>query len=165
MSELPVVAHRLSAHRRGLVAAVLGLAVVAGAISYVLMQRSRAPTPDTVASAPAPSGQFVAEADEVQRALLLGKPAVVEFGANACASCREMKPILEALQREHGERISVLNIDILKMRGYIWRYKIQLMPTQVFFDAQGREIGRNTGKVSAGEILARLGVSSQERTP
>jgi len=165
MSVHPDITPRTSLSRRGLVVAVLVLAVVAGAISHVLTQRSLAPTPDTVAAAPAPSGQFVAEADEVQRALLLGKPAVVEFGANACASCREMKPILEALQREHGERISVLNIDILKMRGYIWRYKIQLMPTQVFFDAQGREIGRNTGKVSAGEILARLGVSSQERTP
>ena len=39
------------------------------------------------------------------------------------------------------------------------------MPTQVFFDAQGREIGRNMGKVSAGEILARLGVASPGRTP
>jgi len=156
MSELPGVTHRLSAHRRGLVATVLGLALVAGAISYVLIEH---------ATATAPEVQYAVEADDVQRLLQLGKPAVVEFGANACASCREMKPILEALQREHGERISVLNIDILKMRGYIWRYKIQLMPTQVFFDAQGREIGRNTGKVSAGEILARLGVSSQERTP
>ena len=165
MSVHPDITPRTSLSRRGLVVAVLVLAVVAGAISHVLTQRSLAPTPDTVAAAPAPSGQFVAEADEVQRALLLGKPAVVEFGANACASCREMKPILEALQREHGERISVLNIDILKTRGYISRYKIQLMPTQVFFDAQGREIGRNMGKVSAGEILARLGVSSQERTP
>jgi hypothetical protein len=35
----------------------------------------------------------------------------------------------------------------------------------VFFDAQGREIGRNMGKISAGEILAQLGVSATERTP
>lgn len=156
MSDSPGVTHRLSAHRRGLVAAVLGLAVVAGSISYVLIER---------ATALAPEIQYAAEADEVQQALRLGKPVVVEFGGNACASCREMQPVLEALQREHGERISVLNIDILKTRGYISRYKIQLMPTQVFFDAQGREIGRNMGKVSAGEILARLGVSSLERTP
>ena len=156
MSEPPGLTHQRSAHRRGLVAAVLGFAVVAGAISYVLIERSTALAPEV---------QYAAEADEVQRALLLGKPAVIEFGSNACASCREMKPILEALQREQGERISVLNIDILKTRGYISRYKIQLMPTQVFFDAQGREIGRNMGKVSAGEILARLGVSSSERTP
>ena len=76
-----------------------------------------------------------------------------------------MKPVLDALRREHGARISVLNVDIIKTRDYISRYKIQLMPTQVFFDAQGREIGRNMGKVSAGEILARLGVASTERTP
>ena len=156
MSGPPGITHGVSAHRRGLVATVLGLALVAGTISYVLIEH---------ATATAPEVQYSAEADEVQQALRLGKPAVVEFGANACASCREMKPILEALQREHGERISVLNIDILKARGYISRYKIQLMPTQVFFDAQGREIGRNMGKVSAGEILARLGISSLERTP
>ncbi len=150
------VTHGLSARRRGVFVAVLGLAMAAGAISYVLMERATAPAPDV---------PYVAEVDEVQKALRLGKPAVVEFGANACASCREMKPVLESLEREHGERISVLNVDILKTRGYISRYKIQLMPTQVFFDAQGREIGRNMGKVSAGEILARLGVASPERTP
>jgi thioredoxin 1 len=135
---------------------VLGLAVVAGAISYVLVER---------AAAPAPEVQYLAEADEVQQMLRLGKPAVVEFGANACASCREMKPILEALQRDHGQHISVLNVDIVKTRGYIARYRIQLMPTQVFFDAQGREIGRNMGKISATAILAQLGVSSAGRTP
>ena len=89
---------------------------------------------------------------------------MVEFGANACASCREMKPILDALQRDHGERIAVLNVDLLKMRGYTTRYRIQLMPTQVYFDAQGREIGRTMGKVSAEEILARLGVAATDRT-
>ena len=156
MSELPVVAHRLSAHRRGLVATVLGLALVAGAISYVLIEH---------ATATAPEVQYAVEADDVQRLLQLGKPAVVEFGANACASCREMKPILEALQREHGERIAILSIDILKSRAYASRYRIQLMPTQVFFDAQGREIGRNLGKISGGEILAQLGVLPAERSP
>ena len=64
-----------------------------------------------------------------------------------------------------GSAFPCSNVDIMKTRGYISRYKIQLMPTQVFFDAQGREIGRNMGKVSAGEILARLGVASPERTP
>ena len=145
-----------SARRHTLIVTVFAIAAAAGAISYLLMERATVPAPDV---------QYVAEVDDVQKALLLGKPAVVEFGANACASCREMKPVLESLEREHGERISVVNVDIIKTRGYISRYKIQLMPTQVFFDAQGREIGRNMGKVSAGEILARLGVASPERTP
>ncbi len=112
-----------------------------------------------------PDSRQVADVDEVQEARRLGKPTVVEFGANACASCREMKPVLDALQRDHGERISVLTIDIVKARAYIARYKVQLMPTQVFFDAKGREIGRNMGTVSGSEILARLGVSPMETRP
>ena len=31
--------------------------------------------------------------------------------------------------------------------------------------AQGREIGRNMGKISGGEVLARLGVAPTERSP
>jgi thioredoxin 1 len=96
--------------------------------------------------------------DVVQQALSAGKPTVAEFGANACAACREMKPILEALRRDHGGRISVVNVDLIADQhlGYLQRYRIQLMPTQVFFDAQGRETSRHMGKISADEILARL---------
>lgn len=99
-----------------------------------------------------------ASPDAVQQALATGKPVVVEFGANACAACREMKPVLEALRREHGDRIGVVDVDLIaqKHMGYLQRYRIQLMPTQVFFDAQGRETGRHMGKISADEILARL---------
>ena len=142
--------------RRALAVAVLGLVAAAGAMSYVLADRATARAAEV--------GRFD-ETDEVRKTLRLGKPTVVEFGANACATCRDMKPVLEALRLEHGARISVLDVDILKARDYIARYRIQLMPTQVFFDAQGREIGRNMGKVSAGEILVRLGVAPTERPP
>lgn len=96
--------------------------------------------------------------DAVQQALRAGRPTVAEFGANACASCREMKPVLEALRRAHGQRIAVVEVDLIAQRqmGYIQRYRIQLMPTQVFFDAQGRETGRHMGTISGAEILARL---------
>jgi thioredoxin 1 len=100
--------------------------------------------------------------DAVQQALRTGKPTVAEFGANACAGCREMKPVLETLRREHGARIAVVDVDLIKQKeaGYVQRYRIQLMPTQVFFDAQGRETGRHMGPISAEEILARLNGST-----
>jgi thioredoxin 1 len=104
-------------------------------------------------SKPAPAA---AAEDAVQQTLRAGKPTVVEFGANNCASCREMKSVPGQLARERGDRISVVDIDLLQTTGYIGRYKIVLMPTQVFFDAQGRETGRHMGKISAEEILARL---------
>ena len=110
-------------------------------------------------SQPAPAVTAAAPVhDEVQLALQAGKPTVAEFGANACASCRAMKPVLEALRREHGERIAVVEVDLIAQRagGYVQRYGIQLMPTQVFFDASGRETGRHMGTISGAEILARL---------
>ncbi len=109
-------------------------------------------------SGPATTTAAAPAEDAVQQALRAGKPTVAEFGANACASCREMKPVLEALRRVHGERIAVVEVDLIAQRqmGYIQRYRIQLMPTQVFFDAQGRETGRHMGTISGAEILARL---------
>jgi len=73
-----------------------------------------------------------------------------------------MKPVLEVLRRDHGTRIAVVSVDLIAQRehNYIQRYRIQLMPTQIFFDAQGREIGRNLGKISGDEILARLQVQA-----
>jgi thioredoxin 1 len=100
--------------------------------------------------------------DPVLKALEAGKPAVIEFGANACVSCREMKPVLAALAQSHGDRITVADVDILKEREYISRYQIRLMPTQIFFDAQGQEIGRHMGKISGDEILARLGLPAAQ---
>lgn len=96
--------------------------------------------------------------DAVQKVLSSRKPTVVEFGANSCASCREMKPILHALAQD--PRIAVADVDIIKEREYISRYQIRLMPTQVFYDATGRESSRHMGTISGEEILERLGLAA-----
>ena len=127
----------------------------AGTAAYILTQRL--PASNTQSAAPTD--------DAVQQALRLGKPVVAEFGANSCESCREMKLVLGALAREHGERVTVVDIDLPKATVYASRYKIQLIPTQVFFDAQGREIGRHMGKISGNEILAKLNLSPTGRAP
>lgn len=139
------------------VAVIMYLAamVAAGAAAYLLTLHLRESNAQLSATAD----------DDVQRARKLGKPVVAEFGANSCENCREMKLVLGALAREHGERVTVVNIDLVKYGGYASRYNIQLIPTQMFFDAQGREIGRHTGKISGKEILARLGVSAGASAP
>ena len=104
-----------------------------------------------------------ASPDAVQTTLAAGKPTVVEFGANNCVSCREMKPVLNALTQD--TRIAVADVDILKERGYISRYQIRLMPTQVFYNAKGEETGRHMGKISGEEILARLGLPALDSPP
>jgi thioredoxin 1 len=136
-----------------------GAAAVAAAIGLgVALVHNTGPASPSDGSATSAMAANVDAVDAVQMALRAGKPTVVEFGANACASCREMKPVLAAVRRDHGERFTVFEVDLVKQKevAYIQRYRIQLMPTQVFFDAQGRETGRNIGKISAADIVARL---------
>jgi thioredoxin 1 len=134
--------------RAAVTAGTVAVALAIGVFAYRGGQRAAAP----LASAPV-------HADIVQAALAVGKPVVAEFGSINCVSCREMKPILAELQRTHGATLTVVDIDVLKERQYLARYRIQLMPTQVFFDAQGREIGRHMGKISGDEILEHLGAA------
>lgn len=131
---------------------VVVIAVAAASLGVWL---SGASNPQIASTAGASSG---AEApDAVQQVLRAGKPTIIEFGANNCVSCREMKPILHALAQD--PRIVVADVDILKERAYISKYQIRLMPTQVFHNAQGVETGRHMGKISADDILAQLGMT------
>ncbi len=96
----------------------------------------------------------------VQNATASGLPTIAEFGAATCASCREMKIVLDGVAQSTQGRAHVLVIDISKDWDAAQMFRIQLMPTQVFFDAGGREIGRHMGKLSEAEVVARLGISA-----
>lgn len=133
---------------------VLGIALVAGWIAGC-SQRPAAEAQHGAAVA--------AAADPISQALARGKPTVIEFGANACAACRDMKQVLSALQRSHGSQIEIVEVDLLKQRDVAERFGVQLMPTQVFFAADGRQIGRNAGRIRGEEILERLGVTGAAR--
>lgn len=136
--------------RTPLVAVLVSGAAALGLGLWVASARTAAPEPAPSAQAEKP------EADAVTRVLSLGKPTVVEFGSNNCTGCREMKPVLHALAQD--ARIAVADVDILKERDYITRYQIRLMPTQVFYDAAGREIGRHMGKLDVAEVYQHLGL-------
>jgi thioredoxin 1 len=126
-------------------------ALVLGIGSYAMRSPSTNATGVVTANA--------TSSDAVTQVLAAGKPTIIEFGANSCVSCREMKPILHVLAQD--TRIAVADVDIIKERDYISRYQIRLMPTQVFYDSKGQEIGRHMGKISGEEIMQRLGVSAQ----
>ena len=96
----------------------------------------------------------------VQNATASGLPTIAEFGAETCASCREMKKVLDSVSRSTAGRAHVLLIDIGKDWEAAQMFRIQLMPTQVFFGPDGRETGRHMGKLSEAEVIARLGIGA-----
>ncbi len=106
----------------------------------------------TVARAELPS----ASATTVSRTLVSGKPTVIDLGARTCIPCRKMAPILESLAGEYRGRASVLFIDVHEDEAAAKRFRVQMIPTQIFFDAKGNEVKRHIGFMDKGDIVRGL---------
>jgi len=84
-----------------------------------------------------------------------GKPTILAFGMSHCYSCLAMSKIFAEVLEVHPE-FQIYSIDGQKER-LVSRdiYKLKEMPTQIFFDASGKEVFRHTGayKKSVLEII------------
>lgn len=89
----------------------------------------------------------------IRQALASGKPTLVDFGAGFCIPCKKMKPILDSVRTEYSGRANVIFVDIKEERDMAGTYRIMFMPTQVFFDAKGKEVKRHMGFMDKPEII------------
>jgi thioredoxin 1 len=84
-----------------------------------------------------------------------GLPALIDVGAGTCIPCKLMAPILEELKKELEGKIVVQFIDLNKFPDSAQVYGIRVMPTQIFYDAAGKELFRHEGFYSKEDILAK----------
>jgi len=101
---------------------------------------------------PPPPALEASTADAFQAALTSGKPTVVDFASKSCPACIRLRPVMGELRDAHKERINVLYMEVSANRDLALSYKVRLVPTLIFFDAQGREVRRKTGFMDRGEI-------------
>jgi len=91
-----------------------------------------------------------------------GKPVLLELGSDSCIPCKQMAPILVELSAEQNAFI-VSFVDVWKVTEKSKEYGISAIPTQLFFDADGKELFRHTGFYPKADILAKwkeLGVET-----
>jgi len=84
-----------------------------------------------------------------------GLPRLVDLGADKCIPCKMMAPILEELKSEYEGTLIVEFIDVWKNPDEAPKYGIKLIPTQIFFDASGKELFRHEGFYSREDILSK----------
>jgi len=94
--------------------------------------------------------------EEFKSALASGKPVLVDFGANSCVPCRQLRPILKDVRNEYSRKAELLVIDVYKYQTLAKEYKIMLIPTLVFFDSKGKEVFRHMGVLDKEKIVAKL---------
>jgi len=94
--------------------------------------------------------------DELKQALTSGKPVLVDFGANSCLPCRELRPVLKEIAAEHSEKANILVIDVYKYQNLAREHKVLMLPTLIFFDSKGKETFRNVGIMEKEKIIGKL---------
>lgn len=82
-------------------------------------------------------------------------PMLLDLGADKCVPCKMMAPILDELKKEYDGRMTVSFVDVWKNPTAKEQYGINLIPTQIFFDAAGKELFRHEGFYSKEDILAK----------
>ncbi len=84
------------------------------------------------------------------------KVTFIELGADRCIPCKAMQPIMKEIAEEYKGKIQVVFYDVWKDPRPARKYRIQLIPTQVFIDQNGKEIFRHVGFYPKDEILEML---------
>jgi thioredoxin 1 len=96
-----------------------------------------------------------AKVEAVEGKSAKGLPRLVDLGADKCTPCKMMAPILEQLKSEYEGTLIVDFIDVWKNPDEGPKYGIKLIPTQIFYDASGKERFRHEGFMSKEDILAK----------
>jgi thioredoxin 1 len=92
----------------------------------------------------------------VTQALASGKPTLLDLGARTCIPCKEMAPILEELSATYRGKANVLFVDVRDNPDAAKRFRVQMIPTQIVFDARGQEIDRHIGFLGREDLIKGL---------
>lgn len=91
---------------------------------------------------------------EAQNKEVKPKVTFIELGSVNCIPCKQMQPVMKAIEEKYGDQVKVIFYDVWKedQKKYSKQYGIKLIPTQVFLDENGKEFHRHEGFYPEAEI-------------
>jgi thioredoxin 1 len=87
---------------------------------------------------------------------LKGTVTMLDLGADKCIPCKMMAPIIEKLKKDYNGKADIIFIDVWKDPKQGERFKISSIPTQIFFDKDGKEAARHEGFLKEALIVEKL---------
>jgi len=102
-----------------------------------------------VFSAPLPAG-------EMGQIPVVGMVTMVDLGADRCVPCKMMAPIIAKVQKDYEDRAAIIFLDVWKEPGHGKKFGIRAIPTQIFYDKEGKEAYRHLGFMDEKSIVAML---------
>jgi len=79
------------------------------------------------------------------------EPVLVDFSAEWCGPCKQLKPILEQLKTKVGNSAKIIKIDVDKNKSLSVQFQIRSVPTLILFK-DGKSVWRQSGVVTANTL-------------
>ncbi len=77
---------------------------------------------------------------------------MIEFGATSCRSCQEMDRLLYSLKQENSA-LPLYFVNVMKDREAAAKFRIRMIPTQVFIDKTGKVVATHIGLLNREKLL------------
>lgn len=87
----------------------------------------------------------------VEQSMGKGKPYFLEVGSDSCHSCVVMGGMLYKVTQKHPE-YNIHFINVKKERKVALELKIRMIPTQIIYDKEGKEVYRHIGVLSTTDL-------------
>ena len=93
---------------------------------------------------------------ELREVPVKGMVTMVDLGADSCIPCKMMAPILKKMEKKYDGKAAIIFIDVWKQHDQAKRFGIRAIPTQIFFNKDGKEVYRHVGFMSEAAIVEQL---------
>lgn len=128
--------------------------LVVAVIAVIALKKNKVGQGTSIQSSEA-AAQWVPTEYKPEQITGKGLPVLIDIGAGTCIPCKLMAPILEELKKELRGKVTVQFLDLNKYPGLAKEYQISVMPTQIFYNASGKESFRHEGFFSKEDILSK----------
>ena len=81
---------------------------------------------------------------------------LIDCGSKTCIPCKMMAPILDELREANAGTLPVIFYDVSEQQDKAQEYSIRVIPTQIFYDKEGKEFFRHEGFMPKADIIAKF---------
>ncbi len=135
---------------------ILGLVAAGIVTALVLRQHDNDDAPTAALVSAGPQAAATTVATGVNTPAMTSRPRLIELGSSKCASCKAMHEELGELRKECPDGLEIEIIDVFRDEAKAKPFDVDVIPTQVFLDGDGKEIDRHIGFLARADIRERF---------
>ena len=84
-----------------------------------------------------------------------GKLVIVDFWATWCGPCRMLSPLLDEVEEEMADKITVVKVNVDDADEIAMRYRIMTIPTLLFFK-NGQLVDKSVGAMPKSALVEKI---------